>query len=67
VNIVNGDIPYTEAKSLPSNYLVRHNSSSDIRHDGTIEKTVNTDQHTRDRKQMEQQITINAKITMITP
>jgi len=51
VNIVNGDIPYTEAKSLPSNYLVRHNSSSDIRHDGTIEKTVNTDQHTRDRKQ----------------
>lgn len=51
VNIVNGDIPYTDAKSLPSNYIVTHNSRSEIRHNGTIEKTVNTDQNTRDKKQ----------------
>ena len=51
VNIVNGDIPYTDAKSLPSNYIVTHNSRSEIRHNGTIENTVNTDQNTRDKKQ----------------
>lgn len=38
-NIVNGDIPYTDAKSLPSNYIVTHNSRSEIRHNGIIEKT----------------------------